>query len=90
MHGVELISSSVPARNQTGPFPLPAYTVSHPLAYAFVQDSWQYRRVVFMDTIGQEHEAWARLFFEGDSPEIEWMPTLEDITKEAEYSKEIE
>jgi hypothetical protein len=85
MHGLELISSSVPARYQTGPFPPPGYTVSHPLADAFMQDSWQFRIVMFRDATGQEHEAWARLLFAGDSPEIEWMPKLEDITRNAEH-----
>jgi hypothetical protein len=85
-HGFDLISSFVPARYQTGPFPPPGYTVSHPLADAFTQDSWQFRRVMFRDTTGQEHEVWARLLFAGDSPEIEWIPTLEEIKREAEQT----
>ena len=83
--GFELISSRVAAQGETGPFPSPGFTTSH-MGATFVEDSWQFRRVTFRDKRGQKHETWARLFFGGDTPEVEWMPRLEDITREAEQT----
>ena len=84
-HGLNLLSSSVPPRGNTGPFPQPSGTASHPAAYLAVGSPWQFRVVRFSTPAGGEHEAWARLFFDGNRvAQIDWHPDIDAFNGEAE------
>lgn len=78
--GFILVSSQVPPKFFTGPFPRGVTEFHGKFIFTIVSD-WQYRHVIFRDRFQQEHEAWARLFFCSgeDIPEIDWMPDLSTL-----------
>ena len=83
--GCRLLSSSVPKKGVTGPFPQPSGTASHPVAYLVLGYPWHFRIVRFTTPDGREREAWARLFFAGSQvQQIDWNPPMEDGRREAE------
>jgi hypothetical protein len=42
--------------------------------------AWQYRRVVYKTSQGEEKVAWARLYFNDDNknPKVDWEPKFTD------------
>lgn len=79
-HGFLFLSSIVPPFGVTGPFPQGrGYDANGGF---MLTSSWQYRHVTFRDRQGNQHEAWARLFFTGsERPQIDWEPDLGEIKK---------
>jgi len=84
-HGFNLLSLRVPAKGDTGPFPQPSGTASHPAAYLAVGSPWQFRVVRFSSSGGKEHEVWVRMFLKGNQvDQIDWHPDLTSINAEAD------